>query len=115
MRAVSRQCQSETKSKVAHALVRIEPVAHTSAHILRPMVPGASAKHALCAVTFPASIRPLPDIPHHVIQTPGIRLEAAYRRGFFIVPFASATIAISVITPDIVSPVISGGGAGAGG
>ncbi len=35
----SRQSLSETKSKVAHSLVRIEPVARRCAHILRSVIP----------------------------------------------------------------------------
>jgi hypothetical protein len=36
---ISRECNGQPEPEIAHALVRLEPVAHTRAHILWAMVP----------------------------------------------------------------------------
>ena len=59
--------RGNTKSEVTHPLVSVEPVAHAGTHILWPVVPRTAAQHALCAIAFPASIRPLPYVAHYIV------------------------------------------------
>ena len=77
------------------------------------MIPGTAAKYAFCAITLPTGVRPLPDVSHHIVQAKSIWLEAAYRRGFSVVPLAPAPIAVSIITPDVIAPIVVSGGASA--
>ncbi len=59
--------RGNTEPQVTHPLVSVEPVAHVGAHVLRSMIPRAAAQHALCAIAFPASVRPLPYVAHYIV------------------------------------------------
>src|SRR5262245_16688052 len=105
------------------------PVAVGCTKDLRRIREGPTADHAdrgvsvlqpsgsICWRTFvilvPDILNPLPDIASHVIKAKCIWLEGPNWRRLFIIPLASAAVAIGVVLPDVFTPIKGGRGAGA--
>ena len=74
-----------------------------------PILPGRAILWRAVISVMVAILHPLPDVASSIVQTEGVRREAADRRGLLAVPLAATATAVGIAAANVITPPVCRG------